>query len=67
MLRWNRKFPIVPVECRGSRASVPASVVPSRISGSWGRLRCPSNVCMPEGGGYSAAAAAADAHLHVSQ
>ena len=50
VLQWYRKFPVVLVECQGSRASVPASVVPGRILGSWGQLCCPSNVCMPEDG-----------------
>jgi len=50
VLQWYRKFPVVLVECQGSRASVPASVVPGHILGSWGQLCCPSNVCMPEGG-----------------
>jgi len=50
VLQWYRKFTIVPVECQGSRASVPASVVPGHILGSWGQLCCPSNVCMPEDG-----------------
>jgi len=31
VLQWYRKFPVVPVECQGSRASVPASVVPGHI------------------------------------
>ena len=50
VLRWYRKFPAVLAECQSSRASVPASVVPGHILGSWGQLSCPSNVCMPEGG-----------------
>ena len=50
VLRWQRKFPIVLAECQSSRASVPASVVPGHISGSWGQLCCPSNVCVPEDG-----------------
>ena len=37
---WYRTFPVVPVECRESRASVPASVVPGHILGSWGQLCC---------------------------
>jgi len=31
VLQWYRKFPVVPVECQGSRDSVPASVVPGHI------------------------------------
>jgi len=50
VLQRYRIFPVVPVECQGSRASVPATVVPGYILGSWGQLCCPSNVCMPEGG-----------------
>ena len=41
VLQWRyRTFPVVPVECRESRASVPASVVPGHILGSWGQLCC---------------------------
>ena len=38
--------------CRvpGQSTSVPASVVPGHILGSWGQLCCPSNVCMHEDG-----------------
>jgi len=50
VLQWYRKFPVVLVECQGSRASVPASVVPGHILGSWGPLCCPSNVSMTEDG-----------------
>jgi len=38
------------VECQGSGASVPASVMPGHILGSRGQLCCPSNVCVPEDG-----------------
>jgi len=42
VLQWYRRFPVVLVECQGSPASVPASVVPGHILGSWGQLCCPS-------------------------
>jgi len=38
VLQWYRKFPVVPVQCHGSPASVPASAVPGHILGSWGQL-----------------------------
>ena len=50
VLQWYRKFPIVLVECQGSPVSVPATVVPGHILGSWDQLCCPSNVCMHEDG-----------------